>query len=418
MSAHQTIMIHDYAGHPFTAELSRALAKRGWEVHHVLFSGDAGPKGRNARLPNDPPSLTFHGLTISGDYSKTNFIRRRQGDIAYGRQLAELVKEVRPWLVLSGNTPTETQELLVQACRTCSAAFIYWCQDFYSIAASRILEKKLPGPGHLVGRYYTFLERRQMRQADHVVQITDALRAQTDHWGIPPEKVSVIPNWGVIDEIPVLDHNTKWAVEKGLKAGPRFVYSGTLATKHNPKLLSKLARAVEGEGEVVVVAAGVGVDTLSREAQDDGLPALKLLPLQPFERFPEVLGSADVLVAMIEVEAGEFSVPSKILSYLCAGRPIVLAAPEDNLAAQIVSSTGAGRVVAPGDIDGAIAAARAFAADPELAARAGAAGRAYAEENFDLPTVAAAFESIFAPILGTSRATTVRNGGTHVPHPE
>ncbi|EPX75663.1 hypothetical protein Salmuc_04581 [Salipiger mucosus DSM 16094] len=303
---------------------------------------------------------------------------------------------------------------MLRACRSCDAAFVYWCQDFYSIAASRILEKKLPGLGHLVGRYYTFLERRQMRQADHVVHITDAFRAQTDRWGIPSEKVSVIPNWGVIEEIPVLDRNTAWAAEKGLKAGSRFVYSGTLATKHNPKLLSELARAVENEGEVVVVAAGVGVDTLSREAEDGALPALTLLPLQPFDRFPEVLGAADVLVAMIETEAGEFSVPSKILSYLCAGRPIVLAAPEDNLAAQIVSSTGAGRVVAPGEINGAIAAARDFAADPEAAAHAGAAGRAYAEAHFDLPTVAAAFESIFIPILGNARDTAASTSIAHL----
>ncbi|MGZ9812016.1 glycosyltransferase [Pseudoroseicyclus sp. H15] len=399
MTASQTIVVHDYAGHPFTAELSRALAKRGWSVHHVLFAGDAGPKGRNAQVEGDPDRLTFHGLNIPGEYSKTDFLKRRRGDIEYGKKLGALIRELKPSLVISGNTPTETQEHLVNACRATDAAFIYWCQDFYSIAASRILEKKLPGIGHIVGSYYTFLERRQMRRADHVIHITEGFRAQTDRWKISNDKVSVIPNWGVIDEIPQLDRNTAWAREQGLGSGARFVYSGTLATKHNPKILSELARAVEGEGEVVVVAAGVGADNLAQEAAGGALPALRLLPLQPFNRFPEVLASADVLVAMIEVEAGEFSVPSKILSYLCAGRPIVLAAPEDNLAAQIVTETNAGRVVPPGDIRSAVDAAKSFAADPDAAREAGAAGRAYAEATFDLKSVAAAFEAIFWPIL-------------------
>ena len=119
----------------------------------------------------------------------------------------------------------------------------------------------------------------------------------------------------------------------------------------------------------------------------------------------EVLGSGDVLVAVIEREAGEFSVPSKILSYLCAGRPIVLAAPRDNLASSIITNAGAGLVVEPEDHNGFVEAVRELLGNPELAMRMGSAARRYAEEQFKIENVADRFEAVF------DRVSAAKSGG-------
>ena len=65
-----------------------------------------------------------------------------------------------------------------------------------------------------------------------------------------------------------------------------------------------------------------------------------LLPFQPYERLSEVFGSADVLVVLLEKSAGAFSVPSKTLSYLCAGRPVIGLMPAENLASQLLRDAG------------------------------------------------------------------------------
>ena len=62
-----------------------------------------------------------------------------------------------------------------------------------------------------------------------------------------------------------------------------------------------------------------------------------MLPYQPFDRLPEVLASADVLVVILEPEAGRFSVPSKTLSYLCAGRAVLGSMPATNPAARLLT---------------------------------------------------------------------------------
>ena len=243
-----------------------------------------------------------------------------------------------------------------------------------------------------------------MQGAAAIIHITDGFYRQTDAWGLDRNKIAVIPNWGPIAEIAPLDRNTDWARQQALQPGARFVYTGTLAAKHNPALLAALADALGAQEELVLVASGSGADQLAARKTATRLHRLRPLGLQPIEALGQVLASADVLLAMIERDAGDFSVPSKILSYLCAGRPIVLAAPQDNLAAQIVKISGAGTVVEPEDIAGFVRAALAFRDAPKAAQRAGASGRAYAEAQFDLQAITDRFEAVFARACSPPKA--------------
>lgn len=396
------IFLHDYAGHPFQAELSRALAARGHELTHAYFEGDAGPKGALARIDGDAPTLAFRPVSIGEPYSKTSFAKRRFQDLRYGKAAAQAILEARPQIVVSGNTPTESQVHVHRAARQVGARFIYWCQDFYSIAVSKILSKKIPVVGAGVGLYYVALERAQMRDSDAVILITEDFAPQTKAWGVDQTKLHVIPNWGAIDQIPLLSKANAWAEEHGFGGKTVFMYTGTLGLKHNPELLVDLARRYKGNPDiaVVVIAAGVGVGKLEAAKAAEGLDNLHLLPLQPFERFAEVLATADVLCAVIERDAGEFSVPSKVLSYLCAGRPVLLAAPAANLAAKNIATNGAGLVSEPEDNAGWIANAERLMADEALRQKLGGAGRAYAEKNFVLDRVADRFETVFDAAMG------------------
>jgi colanic acid biosynthesis glycosyl transferase WcaI len=115
---------------------------------------------------------------------------------------------------------------------------------------------------------------------------------------------------------------------------------------------------------------------------------------------PEALASADVLVATLDTRASDFAVPSKILSYLCAGRALLLAAPAGNLAARVIQRSVAGIAVDPEQTDGWIAAAKRLAADPALRGSLGANARQYAKATFRIPQVAAAFEEVLQRSCG------------------
>jgi glycosyltransferase involved in cell wall biosynthesis len=408
-----TIFLHDYAGHPFQAQLSRALAARGHKVIHAFFAGDPGPKGDLKVKPGDAVGLSFLPIAIDEPYTKGNFFKRRQLDHKYGRAAAAAIAASGADIVLSGNTPTEAQEFIVRACKKSGARFVFWCQDFYSVAVSKLAAKLLPGIGLLIGHYYTALERGQMRAADGVLMITDDFTPIALKWGVEASRIHVPPNWGAIDDIPVLPKDNAWAREHGLVDRKVFLYSGTIGLKHNPELLVALAQAHRNDPavRVVVNAAGLGVPHLEARKAELGLDNLLLLGLQPFERFAEVLATADVLTAVIERDAGTFSVPSKVLSYLCAKRAILLAAPEENLAARNVAGVKAGLVVDPDDQAAFLAAAREML-NPAKADAMAAAGRAYAQANFDIDRVTDRAEAILSAVelaAGTNPAAEREN---------
>src|SRR5205807_527424 len=107
-----------------------------------------------------------------------------------------------------------------------------------------------------------------------------------------------------------------------------------------------------------------------------------------------VLATGDVLVSLLEPEAGRFSVPSKILSYLCAGRPQLAAIPAENLGARTVSRSGGGIVVDPRDRRGFVDTALRLLADDELRRQLGERARRFAEERFSIEGVTSRFEAV------------------------
>ena len=145
-----------------------------------------------------------------------------------------------------------------------------------------------------------------------------------------------------------------------------------------------------------MVNEGPAAEVVAQEAQQLGVD-LELLPFQPYEVLPQVLGSGDVLVVLLEQTAGEFSVPSKTLSYLCAGRPILGLMPAENLAAGLVERAD-GKVLPPADESIAEAAGWVcdLLADRPRAEEVGRRSRSLAEEEFALDGCADRFETILA----------------------
>ncbi len=390
------IIVHDYAGHPFQVELSRSLAARGHDVLHLFCSSTHTPQADLVHRNGDPDTFQVGGIALAERIPKTNFYKRWRLESDYARRLAAACAEFNPEVVISANTPSLPQHRLARWCTESGVRLASWVQDIYGLAAYRLLGKKLPGVGHLVGKYFIALDKYSARHSQSLVVITEDFRDVLAGWGVDPGRVHVVHNWSPLEKMPVRERENNWSREQGLGGGVRLVYAGTLAMKHNPALLMELAKMLDRDklGELIVVSEGAGVEWLTREAAARGITSLRCLGFQPFEALPDVLGSADVLVAILEADAGVFSVPSKVLSYLCAGRPVLLAVPPENLAAKIVVECGAGRVVAPDDLAGFCRAARELIDSPEVRDQCGQAARRYAETHFDIGRITDRFEAI------------------------
>jgi colanic acid biosynthesis glycosyl transferase WcaI len=367
-------------------------------VLHLYCRSFVTPRGNLQRRADDPPGFDVRGIDLSAVIPKTSFIRRFQLEAEYARALTAECERFGPAVLLSANTPSIVQHRLARWCGRQGVRLVSWIQDLYGLAAYRLLSRKLPIIGHLVGRYFIALDQSSARHSDAIVVITDDFTAVLEKWGIDTSRVHVIHNWAPLEDMPQRPRENAWAQQQGLQSGLRFLYSGTLAMKHNPALLLELARLLDrnSSGELIVISEGPGVEWLTEQAARDKLKALRVMAFQPFDVLPDVLASADVLVAILEADAGVFSVPSKVLSYFCAGRPVLLAVPGENLAAKIVVECKAGLTVEPADLTGFCRAAEQLIASPQLRQQCGAAARRYAEEHFEIRRIGDQFEAILA----------------------
>lgn len=393
------ILVHDYAGHPFQVQLSRELASRGHTVRHAYAGGLQTPRGELQKRDSDSDNFDSYEVPMSPDYAqfKYSFTKRRAMEIEYGKSAAAMIRDWKPELVISANTPTESQTGVLAGSQAVGAKFIYWCQDFYSIAVDKLVRKKIPILGGLIGNYYKGLDRKHLQASDHVVAITEDFKPiMIDEFGVAAEKVTTIPNWAPLESLPVVPKDNEWAHEQGLTGKFVVLYTGTLGMKHNPNLLLGVAEKFKEQDDVrvVVISEGMGSDWLKEQKEARGLKNLILLGYQPFDKLPQVLASGDVLTGVLEEDAGVFSVPSKVLTYLCAKKPILLAVPEVNLAARIIREEEAGLTVGPADEEGFWSAAETLYRDSERANAMAEKARAYAERTFDVSLIGNRFESL------------------------
>ena len=390
------IVVHDYSGHPGQAQLSRALARRGFDVTHQHCPSYATGKGSLQVESGDPNALTFEPCAMEGTFAKYSPVTRVRQEVSYGRRAAAAIAARDPAVAVISNVPLLAHSILARRLARRGVPMVFWHQDIYSEAIASAARRRLPVAGSLIARVAERLERTIARRSAAIVAISPTFLEKLAAWGVA-DKTTVVPNWAPIEELPVRDADNEWSARMGLRGHPIVLYSGTLGLKHDPSILALLAdrlRVSHPDARVVVISEGKGRDWLEDWKRERGRDAdnLVLLDFQPYEDLPAVMASADVLLAVLEPDASRFSVPSKVLTYLCSARAIVGVLPPDNAVAEILTTQGAGRVVCR---DG-VASEVAMLLDDEVSRRImGWAGRRYAERAFSPETAADRFLAIF-----------------------
>ena len=407
------IAVHDYAGHSFTVELSRELARRGHDVLHLYSAAITSPHGSLTRGRDDPPTFAVEGIHLTTPIRRDRLFTRRRLEAEHGSRVVRRLRGFGPDVVISANAPLESQRRIARFCESAGAGFVFWVQDLIGEATARLLRRRLHGAEIPVVWHYRRLEQQLLEGADAVVVISaDFLRHV-------PAGAEVIENWAPLADLPVREKRNDWAREQGLDATTTLLYAGTLGMKHDPSVLLDIAReAARHDARVVVVSEGFAADWLEEQAHHLPSRNLDVLPFQEFEALPDVLGAADVLIAILEPDAGVFSVPSKVLSYLCAARPLLLVVPPQNQAARLVAGAGAGIVTAPGDKAAIRSAIDRLLTDPTTREAMGRRGRAYAEQAFGLDAITTRFEDVLSratSATGSRRVGPSRPGSDDAP---
>lgn len=262
-----------------------------------------------------------------------------------------------------------------------STRLVLWIQDLVLRAAHAVndlsaKQARLLSAARLV-------ESLAVRRAARVVTCSTGFVPYLLELGADPRRVSTIPNWIDTDRVrpssppPQNVHLT-------------LLYTGNVGYTQGFETLTDAVRTV-GDVELRIVGGGnaqTQVESLMR-----GLGTVE--PSVPAHEYGALLGSADVLVVVQRGLAANANFPSKIASYLAAGRPIVASIGLHTPAAEMLRDSGGALVVEPERPDLLADAIVRLRDDPWLRRKLGERGRRYAEANLAKDIVLERLERAF-----------------------
>lgn len=389
----------DFIGIPkYTTELCEELVRRGHEVNVITappyYPSWAIPKryrgwwrselmnGVNVTrapifVPSNPSGLTrlLHLLSFTISALPSTLI------VAFSR---------RPDLVLNVAPSLLSAPLALLAARLFRSCAWLHVQDFEVDAAFELGMLKGAGRRRFAERF----ERALLRAFSRVSTISESMRASLVRKGVAEADAIELRNWVDVDAVTMRSSSqTAYRTELNIPTDHTVaLYSGNMAGKQGLEKLAEMVVSLETRApKLTVILCGQGPLRPVLEAACVGKGNVRFIDLQPSERLPELLATADIHLLPQRAEAADLVLPSKLTGMLASGRPVVAMAEAGTGLAMEVE--GCGLTVRPGDASAMADAVMALAADSDLRSKLGLAARKRAEDRWRMSAVIGSFEA-------------------------
>jgi len=258
-----------HSGYTFrTAALLRGQRELGWETFHLT-----SPKQGSCSAPSEQiDGLTFH-RTKSSSSVLANYPVFREITLMnqLEQRIEQVAREVRPDII-HAHSPVLNALPACKVARRLNIPVVYEIRAFWEDAA---VDHGTTTENSIRYRLTKALETYAIRQVDHVFTICEGLRADIVSRGIPPEKVTVIPNAVDIEAFQLAEPpDTVLQTQFGLIGktvigfvGSFYAYEGLdLLLESFPLILSK-----EPNARILLVGGGPQEANLKQKAKTLGI---------------------------------------------------------------------------------------------------------------------------------------------------
>jgi colanic acid biosynthesis glycosyl transferase WcaI len=244
--------------------------------------------------------------------------------------------------------------------------FVYHVQDLQPDAA---LGLGMIKPGLAVRALYA-LEKWNYSRASLVSGISEGMMEAFRRKDVREAKLYLFPNWipdGDATEQPPPKASFR-AVHGISPETPLIAYSGNLGMKQGLEVVAEVAVLAEKNADIdqpaihwAICGEGAAKDALQKTITDNASRTAHLYPLQTDDLYQSLLREADVCLITQQKGTGQFFFPSKLLSILQLGRPVLAVADSSSELARAMREGNFGLVVPPGDALALLVAARKMA---------------------------------------------------------
>ena len=280
--------------------------------------------------------------------------------------------------------------------------FVLNVQDLFPQAAIDLGVIKNP----LLIRFFKQLEKKAYKESDLITVHSENNKKYIEKIADKPEKVLVVENWIDEDEIKPGNKGNEFAKKYGLVDKFVVSFAGTLGFSQDMEVIVRAANLLKNMKDImfIIVGDGVRLEETKRLIKELQLKNILLIPPVPREKYPLVLNSSDLSLATLTKDVKTPVVPSKILSIMSAGIPVIASMNLEGDAPKLIENANAGYVVPPGDFRSLAEKIMILYKNPELRKALGRNGRNYIENNLSASYAAKIYEEIFEKLIKNRKA--------------
>ena len=197
-------------------------------------------------------------------------------------------------------------------------------------------------------RFLCQVEKIAYRNAALVTTITSSMRKRIIEKGVPEEKVELLEP-RMDDSLIDLSTEEGDAFRERYYLGDKFLvtHSGNMGVKQGLDVVLDAAALNRRDNSTLFLLVGDGADCerIRRRAHTLGLDNVRFLPLLDEINFLGLMAASNVCLVTQQRSVAEIVFPSKIVTYLAAGRPIAASVDSECEVARMIRESGAGKVV-------------------------------------------------------------------------
>jgi len=246
-------------------------------------------------------------------------------------------------------------------------------------------------------------------RAENIVCICQGFVEKLTLRGADPDRLVLIPLWGNTDNVYPIEGATKFRLANSFRPDDFLaMYTGNIGKKQDLMNVVRAAELSRHLTDLTWVLVGEGEErTLIGEAiRQSGLSNICLLPLQPASTLAEMYSAANALFIHQKAAVVDAVIPSKLLTYMAAGRPILAAVSNKSETARYVESANCGLIIHPESPEALVESVISLRSDSDLQSRLGANGRAYVQQHFAKDKVLQKYDLLFSRYKGQGRPGT------------
>lgn len=290
-------------------------------------------------------------------------------------------------VIIAGSTPP-TQGLLCGKVKNKltkryghDVPFVYSLQDVFpdSMVNAHLIRK-----GGLIWKIGRAIENYTYKAATKIVVIGEDIKQNILEKGVDEDKIVVIPNWIDTASVFPVDRKDNTLFDELSIEREKFIvtYAGNLGSAQGIDTIIDAAEKLSENTDIQFVIFGGGINYQTIEKRVESMNNVKLFPLMPQERVFEVYSMGDMSIVACKKGVGGGAIPSKTLSIMATGTPVLLSFDVDSELWNIIKDNSLGYTTPAEDVDALTEAILVAKEKPEDLSDMGQNALDYVKKNY------------------------------------